>query len=320
MIRFIIVLLVVSALLLPVHRATMQDSTLHFEERTLTYDGLVRRYLLYVPPAADGSSAVPLVFLLHGGGGSPDIYEGVTGMGEVARREGFILVYPAGTGLGGRNDGLLTWNSGYCCGYALRRNVDDVGFFRALVQALTGEFNVDPQRIFVAGHSNGGMMAYRLAAEMSDVFAAAAVVSGTIGGYPTPDSPDLYVIPAPAHPVSILHIHGMADQNVRYEGGVNGDDALSQRRDLSVADAITFWVQADHCATTPTHVSSDGGMLLTDTYACDATGTAVELISIVDGGHSWPGGDAPRLVSDPPSQRLAATEAIWAFFSAHPKR
>ncbi len=194
-----------------------------------------------------------------------------------------------------------------------------MGFFRALVLTLTSEFNIDPQRIFVAGHSNGGMMSYRLAAEMSDVFAAAAIVSGTIGGYPTPDSPDLYTIPEPAQPVSILHIHGMADQNVRYEGGVNGDDALSQRRDLSVADAIAFWVQADQCAITPIHVSSDEGMLLTDTYTCDPSGTTVELITIVDGGHSWPGGKAPRLVSDPPSQRLSATDAIWSFFRAHPK-
>ncbi len=99
--RFVIVLLVVSALLMPVHRAAMQDNAVHFEERTLTFDGLVRRYLLYVPPSVDGLSPVPLVFLLHGGGGSPDIYEGVTGMGALASTQGFILVYPAGTGLGG---------------------------------------------------------------------------------------------------------------------------------------------------------------------------------------------------------------------------
>jgi polyhydroxybutyrate depolymerase len=305
--------------LICVIQPTFAQEEIRFEERTLTYDGLQRRYLVYVPPQYDASQPVPLVFVLHGGGGNPEMYEEVTHFGEKAREEGFILVYPAGTGRL-RGERLLTWNAGHCCAYAFEQDVDDVGFFRTLVTQIQDEFAIDADRIYVAGHSNGAMMAYRLAAEMSDVFAAAGIVSGTIGGYPTPESDTLYIIPQPEQAVSIIHIHGMADENVRYEGGVNKDNSLSRRSDLSVAESIRFWVEADQCDTDPTQETRDGEMVLVETYACPASGTTVELISIKDGGHAWPGGSVLRRGADRPSLRVNATDELWAFFSAHPRQ
>jgi polyhydroxybutyrate depolymerase len=311
--RTLALLFVTFTLLAVVRPAAMQED-IRFEERTLTHDGRERRYLLYVPPGYDPTEAVPLVFLLHGGGGSPDIYEGVTGMGEVARAAGFILVYPAGSGRFGSRR-LLTWNAGHCCAYALENEIDDVGFFRDMVAELTAEFSIDPDRIYAAGHSNGAMMSSRLAAEMSGVFAAVGIVAGTIGGYPTPESDDLFIIPQPENPVSILHIHGMADGNVAYYGGVNSVEALDRRNDLSVAESIAFWVEANQCDPEPETVASDDGMVITDTYTCAATGTIVKLITIVDGGHAWPGGEGGSRRSDEPSDRVSATNEIWAFFS-----
>lgn len=297
-------------------RVSAQSDDITFDERSLTVDGQERSYLLYVPPAYDPANPVPLVFVLHGGGGNPDLYEGVSGFGEKARNEGFILVYPAGSG---RTRRLLTWNAGHCCAYAMEQNVDDVAFFRAMVTELSAEFNIDPDRIYAAGHSNGGMMTYRLAAEASDIFAAVGVVSGTIGGYPTVGSTELIMIPQPENPVSVIHIHGMADDNVPYNGGESNGALGDPRIDLSVADSIGFWVNADQCETTPSTETSDDNMVITDVYACPESGTTVKLISIVDGGHAWAGGNAASRLSDTPSQRVSATDEIWAFFAAHPR-
>lgn len=315
LIAIIMMSIVVSGV--PFGISAQTDDAILFEEQTIRYDGRNRLFLMYVPPQYDDITPLPLVFVLHGGGGNPYMYDEMTEFGQKARDEGFILVYPAGTGRLPRQ--LLTWNSGYCCGYALEQDVDDVGFFRALVASLTSEYVIDSARIYVAGHSNGGMMAYRLGAEMSDVFAAVGVMAGTIGGYPTPDSDNLYIIPQPENPVSIIHIHGLEDENVRYEGGENADNTFSKRNDLSVADAISFWVNANRCAISPISESWDDGMVLVDTYACDETNTAIKLISIVDGGHSWAGGLVNRRRADLPSNRVSATDEMWSFFESHPK-
>ena len=240
----------------------------------------------------------------------------MTAFGEKARDEGFILVYPAGSS---RRQRLLTWNAGHCCGYAQENDIDDVAFFRAIVADLTAEFNVDFDRIYAAGHSNGGMLTYRLAAEASDILAAVGVMAGTIGGYPTVDSNDLIVIAQPENPVSVIHIHGMADENVPYAGGESNGALDDPRIDLSVAESINFWLDADECETTPTTETSDDAMVITDIYDCPETGTTVALISIVDGGHAWAGGNPGSRLSDTPSERVSATDEVWAFFLAHPR-
>lgn len=294
---------------------------LPLEERTLIHNGDERRYLLYVPPRLNASGPVPLVFVLHGGGGNPEIYVRTTSFIHKAREEGFILVFPAGSGRIPNDLALLTWNAGHCCAYAMQQGVDDIGFFRAMISSLSAEYNIDPDRIYAAGHSNGAIMAYWLAARMSDVFAAVGIVAGTIGGYASPDSDTLIVIPEPVNPVSILHIHGMVDESVRYEGGINAEDTLSRRNDLSVAESIAFWVDVNQCETMPNNTLLDDGMVIIEHYACPLTGAEVKLISIVDGGHSWPGASASRReAADIPSQRISATDEIWNFFAAHPRR
>jgi polyhydroxybutyrate depolymerase len=139
---------------------------------TLTYDGLERTYILHVPPSYNERHPVPLVISLHGGGGNAGHQRRVSDFNRLADEKGFIVVYPNGTGQ--RQDAILTWNGGACCGYAMTNNVDDVGFIRALIAELSNAYAIDPKRIYVTGISNGGIMAYRLACEASDVIAAIA--------------------------------------------------------------------------------------------------------------------------------------------------
>src|SRR4030042_1455717 len=110
---------------------------------------------------------MPLVIVLHGGGGTAQSTAGMTGMNVKADSSGVIAVYPNGNGRVS-DEKLLTWNAGNCCGYALDNNIDDVGFIRELIDKLEKKLAIDKARIYATGISNGGMMSYRLACELAD--------------------------------------------------------------------------------------------------------------------------------------------------------
>ena len=125
-------------------------------ELALTVGQRERTYLVHLPPVYDGKRSLPLVIVLHGGGGNAEGAARMTGFSEKADREGFVVVYPNGSGR--LKTRLLTWNSGNCCGYAMDQNVDDVGFIRVLIDEFVKTRAIDPKRVFVTGMSNGGMM------------------------------------------------------------------------------------------------------------------------------------------------------------------
>jgi polyhydroxybutyrate depolymerase len=229
----------------------------------------------------------------------------MSGMSDLADREGFLVLYPGGTGLLSRR--FLTWNSGNCCGRAMRKSVDDSGFLAALIERYEKDGSADPKRVFVTGLSNGAMMAFRLACERADLVAAIAPVAGAIG------------VPRcePSRPVSVLMIHGRADRHVPYDGG-RGSEQFAPRTDRSVAEDLALWTRADACAGAPATSEKDG-VRDEDREQC-RDGTAVRLISH-PGGHVWPGG-RPGLRfgnADPVVPEPKATETIWDFFKSHPR-
>lgn len=274
--------------------------------QTLQWSGRERTYLFHLPPTNDDAQQLPLVIVLHGGGGDAESAAKMTGMSAKADQENFIVVYPNGTGR--LNDRLLTWNSGNCCGYALYNNVDDVGFVRALIAKLQTNYHIDAKRIYATGISNGGMMAYRLACELSDQIAAIAPVAGALNNEC-----------APKRLVSVIAYHGTADRNVLYDGGTPQQKLESHpRTDRSVASAMAFWVQRDGCAATPRR--DERSNIVRDEYPDCASGSAVVLYTIKGGEHAWPGGDRPSILLDQPTQEISATDAMWEFFAQHPKR
>ena len=279
---------------------------------SLQFGGRTRTYTIHVPPSARCQTLTPLVLLFHGGGGSGAQAASSYQLNPIADREGFFAVYPDGTSASPALS-LYTWNSGHCCGYAYDNKVDDVGFVRALIAALRAAYPVDPDRIYATGMSNGAMLTHRLAAELSNLFAAVAPVAGTIGGTFEAIS---YVIPQPQRPVPVLMIHGKLDENVPYLGGVGAASQITNRADLSVAESVAFWTRNNRCPPVPT--TSRTGNIAVDTYtACAAD---VTLYSIDNQGHAWPGGRAPvTLTGDTPSYEMSASEIAWAFFAAHPR-
>jgi polyhydroxybutyrate depolymerase len=273
---------------------------------TLRFGGKERSYRLYVPASVSDTEPTALVVALHGGGGNAANLERKIQLDAIAEQEGFIVVYPNGSGRIGRI--LLTWNAGNCCGYALDESIDDVAFLRALVGHLANQYPIDSQRVYATGMSNGAMMAYRLACEASDVFAAVAPVAGALNL----DGCD------PAFPVSVLAIHGTEDQHVRFEGGPPSVSVDPRARvDRSVAEAMRFWADRDGCDPIPQ--ATQVGEVRHETHSGCLPGLSVELLAIEGGGHAWPGAAKFSPRGDAPSQALSASQAIWDFFEAHPR-
>src|SRR3990172_446539 len=147
---------------------------------TVVHDGLARKYRVHVPAGYDPATPAPVLFALHGGGGNMDYQANDQryGLISTSEREGFIAVFPNGYSKW-RSGRFATWNAGACCGDARDKNIDDLGFIRQVVDDVTRKLNVDRNRFFAAGMSNGGMMSYRLACELSDTFSAIAAISRT---------------------------------------------------------------------------------------------------------------------------------------------
>jgi len=276
---------------------------------SLVCDGLTRTYRLYIPSSYD-RTPTPLVIVLHFGGGNSTIIETVTEMTEKAEEEGFIVVYPDGNGR--LKDRFLTWNAGFCCGYALENNIDDVKFIYTLIEHFEKTLKIDASRIYVTGFCNGAALTYRVGAELSDVVAAIAPVAGSIGGKGTEGS--WWMIPVPENPVSVIVFHGVHDGYILYEGGVTKSGAHV----ISVAESVSFWVEHNKCNPCCEKEVSESGNITQDTYSGGEEGTEVVLYTLLNGGHAWPGGKE-FAGGDPPTQELSATDVIWEFFKEHPK-
>ena len=276
------------------------------QRQTLLHDGLKRHYLVRTPAESVlRAGSLPLVLVLHGGGGNAENAEHMTGFSDKARREGFIVVYPEGTGRF-RNK-LLTWNAGHCCGYAMEHAVDDAGFIRTLINRLVKEYPIDPRQVYVTGISNGGMMTHRLGRELPDQIAAIAPVVATVFGDES----------KAAHPVSALMLNGMLDKAVPYAGGPPGgrfNDAWDGTTAKPALAQGSYWASTDGCSVEPER--QDHGSYIEWQYSCPA-GTSVELYLLKDSGHAWPGGQKGSRLGDTPGTALNATDLIWAFFAAH---
>lgn len=152
-----------SAPAVPIHNEQLEpgDTT-----RSLVYAGIERSYVLHIPTGYNGRHPTPLVLAFHGIELNAEEMIRISGLSEQANTSGFIVAYPNGTG------GSKSWNGGHCCGEAAKNRVDDLGFVRALIDELASLANIDPGRVYATGFSNGAIMVYRLACELSDRIAA----------------------------------------------------------------------------------------------------------------------------------------------------
>jgi polyhydroxybutyrate depolymerase len=236
-------------------------------------NGLARSYVVYTPDNLP-KKPVPLLVLLHGGFGNADAFSESTGFNEIAEKEKFVIVYPQGVGirLAPRH---RVWNAGKCCGIAREENVDDVAFVNLVVREAMKKVSLDPKRIYLAGMSNGGMMAYRLLCESPDLFAAVAVVSGSL------------VVDqcTKGRKVPLLHVHGSADTHVPFSGGSGIRSGGIVYR--SVPETLALVTKTRDCGKPLSRNFKNGDT--ETTYRCQQ-GAPVVLHVIKGGAHAWPHG------------------------------
>jgi polyhydroxybutyrate depolymerase len=272
--------------------------------RQLRVDGLLRSYSVHIPPSYNPHTPVPVVLVFHPAMMNGNMMAGFCGLNETADRGGFVVVYANGTG---STPVFLYWNAGGVRG----RVVDDVAYTDKLLDDLTSVVNVDSKRVYATGMSNGAMMCYRLAAELSQRIAAIAPIAGTMA---IEDC-------QPIRPVSVLHFHGTKDGLVLFGGP---DERTPKNLTfLSVESTIRAWVKANGCPKVPVtaavgHLQGDGTSVRCTEYGPGKQGAEVILYTIEGGGHTWPGRD-PRLRFLGKSTRaISANDLMWEFFQKHP--
>ena len=268
---------------------------------TLKSGGDLRNYWLVRPEGIEKTKPAPLLMVLHGSAGSGEDMMTVTrrGFERLADKEKFVVVYP---------DALeRRWND-------QGGTVDDVGFLLAIVDKLVADGLVDKNRIYVAGISNGGMMAQRLACEQADRIAGIATVAG---GLPEP----LQATCKPARALPVLVIHGTEDPIVPWSGGaVAGFEDFGKV--LSARETAKFWAANNRCgdggviAAEPDRDPKDGTRVKMEVFASCPAGAAVKLAAVEGGGHTWPGGYQylPERFIGRTSQDVDANMLIWDFF------
>jgi polyhydroxybutyrate depolymerase len=270
---------------------------------TVTTDQGPRDALVHVPKRYRPRAGSSLVLDLHHYNGTPEIERALTGTTALSDERGFLLVYPAG--IGG------AWNAGKCCGQPWLNDIDDVGFIRDLIDAVVDEYCVDPRRVYVTGMSNGGLMAHRLGQELSDRIAAIAPVAA-VSHVAAPSQP--------VEPVSVLHVHGTADDIIPYEGGqsqlpfpIDGDLLFE-----SVSDSMARWRAANGCTEQSHHTYVKENTTCTAWSHCSG-GAEVELCAVSGGGHTWPGGGDLSPIFGYKDTDFHAAERIIDFFEEHAK-
>jgi len=257
-----------------------------------------RPFDVFVPTTYDGTSDVPLVVMLHGYTASGALQESYFGVQPLAEELGFLYVHPDGTA---DPRGNRFWNATDACCNLAGADVDDVAYLSALVAEVQRRYRVDPKRIFFVGHSNGGFMSYRMACERPDLIAAIASLAGATFAEAG--------VCHPSEPVSVLQVHGTADNVIPYDGGAIRDNAFP-----SAATSVGTWAGYDGCtgelASTGTTIdldsSIDGEESSVEAFTACPDGVAVELWTIDGGTH------IPELSS-------AFTRDVVEFLLDHPK-
>lgn len=279
-------------------------------ELTLSVDNHERSYLVHIPHGYDARTPVPLVIMLHGGGGTGRGALRETGWTHKADQEGFLAVFPNALARDpsrrshfSRNPQL--WNDGSDRFYSDQKIVDDVRFINMLLDDLSARLAVDAKRIFVSGFSNGASMSFRLGAELSHRIAAIAPVAGALWL-------KSFTLQRP-----VCYITGTADPLNLIEGGVpklasGASDKVRAKPKPPVRDSVVKWAQALGCASTPTRESEANGVRI-QTY-CDRE--QVTYIAVAGLGHTWAGGKSllPEQMVGKTSNKISATDVIWNFF------
>ena len=273
--------------------------------QTNVYDSIYvggrwRTFLTHLPKAYNGSANLPLILAFHGG--SPLGYQSIqyqSSLSQKADSANFIVVYPEGVKIAGNR----TWNAGGCCAPATSLKIDDVGFVNSLLNNLFSTRSIDTSRVYATGFSNGALLCYRLANQLTNRFAAIAPVAGDLMYYPW----------NPSRSIPIISFHSYQDQNVKYFGGVTvGSTGTYFPPQDSMFGIISKNYACRLLKDTLFHNINQYDHFKYSGCTCDAL---IEQYVSYDGEHSWPGGLSTGSIAV--SNQFSATYLMWQFFQKY---
>ena len=294
--------------------STLNIGTLH-KDGEINWDGKSRIYYYY-EPSDPGPPPRPLVILLHGGGGNVESFLGEDGKKapfkiwlDIADEEKLYLAIPQGY--------ENYWND--CRGDCANGDEDDLGFLNEMIDRLTNKFNIDPERIYATGESNGGHMSYRLAMELSDRIAAIGVV---IAGFPAQNQ-----CSGPVNPISVLIMNGTDDPICPWEGG-EYNIFKDRGTVLSAEESVNFWIRHNGCDTIPQYkdfpdlATEDNSTVRLEKYLNGTEGTEVYFYRIDGGGHNPPSIiqqylKAILLILGKQNYDIEMAREVWDFLKRH---
>ena len=208
-----------------------------------------------------------------------------------------MVVYPEGLVFNQNR----SWNAGNCCPPAMNQNVDDVRFIDNLLDTLFSNYPIDTTRVYATGSSNGGMLCYRLACELS--FRLAAIAPNCCS--------QMYYPCSPTNNIPIISFHSKVDPIVFYDGGMGGAPPLTTINFPSQDSTLNVWTQKNNCQTRDTIINGNGtnyDFIKIHNCSCNVE---IHHYATTDGSHSWPGGNPNN---NPVSTQISATDLLWSFF------
>jgi polyhydroxybutyrate depolymerase len=294
--RHVILLLLVSVIIFTCKKNEGIDEYPHANALNYLVHDYTRSYILHVPPTYSKNTDMPLVVVMHGYTSTAKEMEEWTHMSDKADKEGFIVAYPNGLPYPWDENNPQSWN----CGGLWEEwtaGTDDVGFINEMIEKISVYYNIDPNRIFITGHSNGARMTYRLGFELSAKIAAIAPVSGQM----VYESKEI-----PKYPVSLLHLHALDDNTVYYYGQHNPNETMYE----SVDSILTRWSSYYSCKSVPDTIQKENNWLVKN-WSCNDKDINIVLYVMQRGAHQW---------FTIENSGVAANDIIWEFFKSHPKK
>jgi polyhydroxybutyrate depolymerase len=278
-----------------------------------------RHYIVHVPPQYDKKTPVPVVVMLHGGGGTGKAAAFETGWGEKADKEGFLAVFPDAMppypdkAVNFRRNPQL-WNDGSDRFYEGHNVVDDIAFINAMLDDIERNFTVDAGRVFLSGFSNGGSMCFRAGEALCGRVAAIAPTSSACWSL----KPEL------KRPIPMCYITGTEDPLNLIDGGMpklkNGSfDPVRAKPKPPVRESINRWIRATGSDPSPISKTDENGVHI-ETYGQEGGKEIIVFVTIDDMGHTWAGGRSllPEAIVGKRSDKMKAADFIWTFFQKNP--
>ncbi len=286
---------------------------------TLKVGNWTRHYTVHVPRGYDGRQPLPVVIMLHGGGGTSKGASEETGWDAKADKENFLAVFPNAVARDPEKPGNFArnpqlWNDGSDRFYPGQKAPDDVAFLNALLDELGKNFAVDARRIYVTGFSNGASMTFRFGAAAAQRLAALAPVAGACWLEPL----------TVERPLPLCYLTGTADPLNIMEGGApklafGGSDKVRAKPKPPVRDSILKWAKAIGCPAVAAQTNEHNGVRI-ETFGPGRESAEIVFVTVAGQGHTWAGGQSllPESWVGKRTDKLNATDFIWDFFKNHP--